>query len=86
MTKPIPTSLHHTCFVVPDIESTASILSESLGIGPWNVWTIETAEAKVRGVAEPFSFRVALTEIGGGTYELISPHTGKSVYVEHGEQ
>jgi hypothetical protein len=50
------------------------------------VWTIETAEAKVRGVAEPFSFRVALTEIGGGTYELISPHTGKSVYVEHLEQ
>lgn len=40
----------------------------------------------VRGVEQPFSFRVALTEVGGGTYELITPHTGKSVYDEHLEQ
>lgn len=40
----------------------------------------------VRGVEQPFSFRVALAEVGGGTYELITPHAGKSVYDEHLEQ
>ena len=86
MAGPIPAALHHTCFVVRDLEQTAQTLSDSLGIGPWNIWTIEPAESKVHGAVEPFSFRVALTEVGGGSYELITPHTGKSVYDEHLEQ
>lgn len=86
MTRPLPAALHHTCFVVRDLEKTARALSDSLGIGPWNLWTIEPAETKVRGVPETMSFRVALTEVGGGTYELITPHTGKSVYDEHLER
>lgn len=86
MTRPVPVALHHTCFVVHDLESTARALTESLGIGPWNVFTIEPERSTVRGVEQQFSFRVALTEVGGGTYELITPHTGKSVYDEHLEQ
>jgi catechol 2,3-dioxygenase-like lactoylglutathione lyase family enzyme len=86
MVTPIPAALHHTCFVVRDLEEAARKLSASLRIGPWNVWTIEPAESEVRGVAQRFSFRVALTEIGGGSYELITPHTGRSVYNEHLEQ
>lgn len=86
MTMPAPAALHHTCFVVRNLEDAARRLSDSLGIGPWNVWTIEPAESSVRGVPEPFAFRVALTEVGGGSYELISPHTGKSVYEEHLDQ
>jgi hypothetical protein len=44
----------------------------------------------VHGKESPFSFRVALAQVGGGTFELITPHTGKSVYDEpshgkHGE-
>lgn len=86
MTRPTPLALHHTCFVVHDIESVARALSNALGIGPWNVWTIVPERCTVRGVEQPFSFRVALTEVGGGTYELITPHSGKSVYDEHLEQ
>jgi catechol 2,3-dioxygenase-like lactoylglutathione lyase family enzyme len=86
MAGPIPATLHHTCFVVEDLEGTARKLSASLGIGPWNIWTIEPAESQVHGVAQKFSFRVALTEVGGGTYELITPHSGRSVYDEHLEQ
>jgi hypothetical protein len=89
MNRPTPLALHHTGFVVHDLENTARALSESLGIGPWNVWTIEPAETRVRGVFEPFTFRVGFAEVGGASYELVSPHTGNSLYVEylarHGE-
>lgn len=86
MTRPVPVALHHTCFVVEDLEAAARALSNSLGIGPWNVFTIEPERCTVRGVEQRFSFRVALTEVGGGTYELITPHTGTSVYDEHLER
>jgi hypothetical protein len=37
----------------------------------------------VRGRESRFSFRVAMATVGGGTYEVIAPHTGSSVYDEH---
>jgi catechol 2,3-dioxygenase-like lactoylglutathione lyase family enzyme len=83
MTLPAPTALHHTCFVVRDVEKTARALTAALGIGPWNVWTLEPSEFKVGGVNRKVSFRLALTTIGGGTYELVSPHTGVSAFDEH---
>jgi methylmalonyl-CoA/ethylmalonyl-CoA epimerase len=86
MTMPSPAALHHTCFLVRDSEGTAQALSDSLGIGPWNVWTIEPAECRVHGEESPFSFRVALATVGGGTFELITPHTGRSVYDAHLEK
>lgn len=49
MTAPTPAALHHTCFVVRDVAKTAKRLSDSLGIGPWNIWTIQPAESKVHG-------------------------------------
>lgn len=67
MDGPIPATLHHTCFVVKDLDGTARKLSAPLGIGPWNIWTIEPSESQVHGVPQRFSFRVALTEVGGGT-------------------
>jgi hypothetical protein len=79
-------ALHHTCFIVHDVEKTAQAMSESLAIGPWNVWTIEPTESTVRGEARPFSFRVALAEVGGCSYELLAPLTGESEYTEHLER
>jgi methylmalonyl-CoA/ethylmalonyl-CoA epimerase len=86
MTMPSPAALHHTCFLVRDLEKAAQALSDSLGIGPWNVWTIEPAVCRVHGQDSPFSFRVALAQVGGGTFELITPHTGRSVYDDHLEK
>jgi hypothetical protein len=83
MTKAIPVAFHHTCFLVRDLEGTAQQLADALGIGPWNIWTITPAECSVYGQASPFSFRVALATVGGGTFELIAPHNGRSVYEEH---
>jgi methylmalonyl-CoA/ethylmalonyl-CoA epimerase len=86
MTRVMPAALHHTCFLVRDLEGTAKRLSDALSIGPWNIWTIAPAECTVRGQPGAFSFRVALATVGGGTYELITPHSGHSVYNEHLEQ
>ncbi len=86
MTRAIPVALHHTCFLVRDLEGTAQRLSDALGIGPWNIWTITPAECRVHGQVSPFSFRVALATVGGGTFELITPHSGRSVFDEQLEQ
>jgi methylmalonyl-CoA/ethylmalonyl-CoA epimerase len=86
MTTTVPAALHHTGFLVRDLEGTAQQLSNALGIGPWNIWTITPAESKVHGQLSPFSFRVALATVGGGTFELITPHTGRTIYDEHLEE
>lgn len=86
MPGPLPIVLHHTAFVVDDVEQTARSLSASLGIGPWEVRTVEPTQSTVHGKAEPFSFRVAVADVGGGAYELVSPLSGRSVYLEQLEQ
>jgi catechol 2,3-dioxygenase-like lactoylglutathione lyase family enzyme len=76
-------TFHHTCFLVHDVDATAARLAASLGIGPWNVWTIAPAEGTVHGQPAAFSFRVALAEHGGASYELLAPVSGPNVYAEH---
>ena len=86
MVKAIPAALHHTAFVVRDVETTAQQLSDAVGIGPWNVWTIAPSDSRVHGETSPFSFRIALATVGGGTIELVAPHSGRSVFDEHLEK
>ncbi len=76
-------TLHHVAFVVNDLEKTARSLASSLGIKPWDVWTIEPEECTVRGKSTPFTLRIALAPVGASNYELIEPVSGDSVYVEH---
>ncbi|MDH3497535.1 MAG: VOC family protein [Gemmatimonadota bacterium] len=76
-------TLHHTCFVVHDVERAAAALAASLGLKPWNVWTIEPVTTTVHGRNVPYSFRVALAQVGDSSYELLAPLAGASVYVEH---
>ena len=86
MTRPIPAALHHTGFLVRDLEGAAQRMADAFGIGPWNIWTITPSECRVRGQVSHFSFRVALVTVGGGAYELITPHSGRSVFDEHLEE
>lgn len=86
MTTPLPAAFHHTCFLVRDLEGAAQRMADAVGVGPWNIWTIAPTVCRVRGKDASFTFRVALATVGGGTYELIAPHTGRSVYDEHLEQ
>ena len=75
-------TLHHTCFVVRDLETTARMLADSLGVS-WGVWTITPGACTVHGRDVPYSFRVAVAQAGGANFELIEPAGGESVYVEH---
>ncbi|HEX7625616.1 MAG TPA: VOC family protein [Gaiellaceae bacterium] len=76
-------TLHHTCFVVHDVDKTAAALEQSLGIGPWLIFDVEPHATTVRGQDVPFTFRVAIAAIGDSNYELLAPLTGESLYVEH---
>ena len=86
MARSVPAAFHHTCYLVRDLEGTAQRLADAFGVGPWNIWTIAPAHCVVRGKETPFSFRVALATVGGGTFELIAPLGGRSVYDEHLEK
>jgi methylmalonyl-CoA/ethylmalonyl-CoA epimerase len=86
MPMPLATALHHTCFLVHDLEAATQQLADSLGVGPWTLFTIRPTHSRVHGVEQPFSFRVSLATVGGGTFELVSPLTGPSVLDEHLER
>lgn len=75
-------SLHHTCWVVNDVEKAAQSLADSLTI-QWGVWTIEPIVCEVHGENVPYTFKVAIAQLGDSNLELIEPLSGKSVYVEH---
>jgi hypothetical protein len=75
-------TLHHTCFVVHDVERTAAALAES-GIGPWSIWTIGPLTATVRGREVPVSFRIGLAAVGDSNFELLAPHESESIYDDH---
>ena len=77
------TTIHHTCFVVNDIEKAAKEMASSLAIKPWHIWTIEPTDCKVHGKDVLFTFRVAIAQVGDSNFELLEPVSGESVYVEH---
>lgn len=74
-------TLHHTCVLVNDIEKSAGNLAKTLSV-PFNFWTIAPEYCFVHGIPSPFTFRIALAAVGGASLELVSPHTGQSVYDE----
>jgi hypothetical protein len=82
MSMPAAAALHHTCFLVRDIDKAARALSDALGVAPGTSGRSPRQVCRVHGKESPFSFRVALTTVGGGA-ELISPHTGRTVYDGH---
>lgn len=75
-------TLHHTSILVNDLEATAEKLSKTLSVS-WNLWTITPDHCFVNGEPSPFSFRVGFAQIGGANIELISPHSGKSIYDDY---
>ena len=76
-------TLHHTCFVVHDVDQASAAMEQTLGIGPWNVFTVEPHGCTVRGEEAPFTFRVAIAAVGDSHFELLAPVSGSSLYVEH---
>lgn len=77
--------------VVRDLDRTMRQY-EGLGIGPWQVFTLDPSnmrDLKVRNQRVDFAMRVAFAKIGDFQWELIQPLDEKSIYSdflrEHGE-
>lgn len=76
------TTLHHASILVKDLEKAANRLSKTFSVD-WNVWTIAPEHTFVKGKPSPFSFRVAIAEIGSASLELISPLSGSNALDEY---
>ncbi len=75
-------TLHHTGILVNDLEKSAEKLARTLSVS-WNLWTITPDHCFVNGEPSPFSFRIGFAQVGGANLELISHHSGNSVYEEY---
>ncbi len=86
-------SINHACIVVKnDVEKIAENYWNILGIGPWDVFTIEPPiiyDESYHGKPASFGFRAALCQCGPCQLELIQDLKGDSMYkdflAEHGE-
>jgi len=71
--------------IVEDLHQAMKHYVDALGIGPWQIYTIEAPEltnTSVRGKAEVYSMKLAVTQVGNVQWELIQPLTGRSLYRE----
>ncbi len=72
--------------VVRDLRKSMAAYWSLLGIGPWKIYTYAPPalrETTVRGVATPYSMRIAHAQAGPTQLELIEPLDGPSIYTEH---
>ena len=84
MMRPM-TSVDQVAVVVRDLDEAMRRYSETLGIGPWRVYTFTAdwiRDMTFRGRKQSYSMRLALADVGDMSYELIEPLDGPSTYRE----
>lgn len=72
-------------FVVEDLSQAVKRHVEMLGIGPWQIYTIEPPELThmtIHGRLESYGLKAAITQVGNVQWELIQPLQGPSIYRE----
>jgi methylmalonyl-CoA/ethylmalonyl-CoA epimerase len=84
------TGVKQVCVVVRDLDASVRRYKEGFDFGPWFLFEYRDIKARVRGVDQTFSIRVALTKLEGEfQWELIQPLDDRSIYAEflrqHGE-
>jgi len=75
----------HIGFVSRDVEKTAEMLSNYLGIKDWRILTIEPpilCEIVLHGKKVSHSFKIAFARLGVIALEFLMPIEGDSVYSE----
>ena len=77
-------SISHACIVVKDnVEKIAGDYWKMLGIGPWDIFTIEPPviyDETYKGKPANYGFRAALCQCGSFQLEIIQPLEGDSWY------
>ena len=71
--------LHHVGVAVKDVDKTIEFLSQTLGLGPWQVLEICYVGDTVKIGKAPFRFKLAFAELGPIQLELVQPIEGRSV-------
>jgi len=77
------------CVVVKDIQKAMEHYWHIFGIGPWRIYTFQPpglTNTTLRDKSQPYSMKIAVTQIGSVSWELIEPLEGPSIYKEFLEQ
>ena len=84
--------ISQVAIVVRDLQKTMEHYWNTLGIGPWQIYTVEPPflhDTKYRGKPGQFRMKIALAMVGSLNVELIQPLEGENIYSdflrEHGE-
>jgi methylmalonyl-CoA/ethylmalonyl-CoA epimerase len=85
-------SIDQVAVVVRDLDEAMERYTNEFGIGPWDVYTFSPDWINgmtFRGKEQPYTMKLALTQVGDVMYELIEPVEGPNSYEEflkeHGE-
>lgn len=79
-------TINQVALVVEDLDEAVRRYWTRCGIGPWRIYTYEPPLVKdmtYRGRRHDYRMRLALTQVGDMTLELIQPLSEESVYTEH---
>ncbi len=80
------TQINQIALVVRDLDAALRRYWETLGVGPWKVYTYGSPlvrEMTYRGRPHEYRMRLALAEVGPLVIELLQPLSGDNIYVEH---
>ena len=80
------TQINQIALVVRDLDAALRRYWETLGVGPWKVYTYGSPlvrEMTYRGRPHEYRMRLALAQVGPLVIELLQPLSGDNIYVEH---
>jgi len=80
------TQINQIALVVRDLDAALRRYWETLGVGPWKVYTYGSPlvrEMTYRGRPQEYRMRLALAQVGPLVIELLQPLSGDNIYVEH---
>jgi hypothetical protein len=83
--RPFLTDTSLICLVTTDVDATVRQCQDLLGIGPWEIYDFVPPlqhDTKLRGVAEPYTMRVAFGAVGNVGWSFLQPLAGRSIYAE----
>jgi methylmalonyl-CoA/ethylmalonyl-CoA epimerase len=80
-----PPPFHQVAFVVDDLDAAVRHWADSLGVGPWSVWTMTPDvlhDTVYHGEPARFGIRHGLAWSGGVQFELVEPIEGPSIFAD----
>lgn len=83
--KPVFKAITKVGIIVTDIMSTIKIYYEKYGVGPWNIWDINSEDLnaiKSGNDKKDYKYKIAQSYIGNTLWELIEPRDKKNIFYD----